>query len=244
MTHVVPRDELCPTMMAALRASPVERQAVIGCAPRAWANHIADGLGEQFDLDRDRIDRSRLISLAQEASPEKFFLSVMAWGGMKVGHGVSAWSEREVWYAPLQAALRGDASRRELYAGFAAKPVNGMRAAYFTKLIHFATVRSAEPVGYIMDQWTAKSVNLICRRDIVVLDAAGYVTPANDDRVYEQFCQIVDAIAAELGVAGAEAEERIYSRGGRRPAAWRAHVKANWRPNGGAATRRRSVVRP
>lgn len=244
MVRVVSRAELCPTMMGVLRASPVERQGMIGRAPRAWANHVADGLGEQFDLDRDRIDRTRLISLAREASPEKFFLSVMAWGGMKIGHGASAWSEREVWRAPLQAALRGDAPRRDLYARFAAKPVGGMRAAYFTKLIHFATARSAEPVGYIMDQWIAKSVNLICRRDVVALDPAGYVTPANDDRIYEQFCQIVDAIAAELGVAGAEAEERIYSRGGRRPAAWRAHVKASWRPSVGAAARSRSIVCP
>ena len=205
---------------------------MIGRAPRTWANHVEAGLGDRLKLDSERIDRARLEALAQEGAPEKFFLSVMAWGGMKIGHGISAWAERDRWSAALVDALTGGLSRGELYLRFATASTAGMRAAYFTKLIHFASTSRPAPVGYIMDQWTAKSVNLICREQVVTLDAAGYVLPLNDHQAYEAFCQAIDAIGNALQISGAQAEERIYSRGGRRPAAWRAHVKAHWRPEG------------
>lgn len=221
-------EALCPDAMAVLAASPIEAQGPIGRVPYGWANHVQAGLGDEFGLDRERIDRGRLIALAREGQTEKFFLSVMAWGGMKVSHGISAWAARDTWRAPLESALAGRLSRSALYARFAATSVAGMRAAYFTKLIHFASPPGAAPIGYIMDQWTAKSVNLIRRRTVVVLDAAGYVQPVNDDAAYEAFCQAVDAIGGHLQIGGAEAEERIYSRGGRRPAPWRAYVKQQW----------------
>ena len=223
---------LCPTQVAVLAACPIELQGVIGRAPRAWANHVEAGLGDRLGLDESRIDRDRLIGLAGEGQPEKFFLSVMAWGGMKVGHGISAWAERGNWTGALEAALAGGLSRAELYRRFAAVPTTGMRAAYFTKLIHFASATTEAPIGYIMDQWTAKSVNLICRRQVVTLDAAGYVLPINDHHVYDAFCQAIDAIGRALRITGSQAEERIYSRGGRQPAAWRRHVKTHWRPAG------------
>ena len=223
-------DILCPTTMAILAACPIEAQGAIGRAPCAWANHLQPGLGDQFELDHERITRDRLLSLAREGSPDKFFLSAMAWGGMRVDHGQAAWAARETWIKPLSAALAGGHSRGELYEQFAAVPVGGMRAAYFTKLIHFASVPRVSPVGYIMDQWTAKSVNLIRRQEVVALDAAGFVRPINDRHAYEAFCKVIDAIGAHLQIDGAKAEERIYSRGGRRRAPWRAYVKATWRP--------------
>ncbi|MES2894995.1 MAG: hypothetical protein V4759_03115 [Pseudomonadota bacterium] len=215
--------------MARLKASRVEPQGAIGRVPREWANHIEAGLGDRFALDDRRVDRARLFTLADEGAPERFFLSVMAWGGMKVGHGISAWAAQNQWQKPLAVALAGGESRADIFKRFAAAPVAGMPAAYFTKLIHFASRPEALPVGYIMDQWTAKSVNLICRREVVALDAAGYVLPRNDHHAYEAFCRVVDAIGDALQVAGAHAEERLYSRGGKRPADWRAHVKAKWR---------------
>lgn len=232
MTPASRNHALCPEAMARLKASPVESQGAIGRAPRAWANHIQAGLGDRFSLDEHRIDRARLFALAHESAPEVFFLSVMAWGGMKIGHGISAWAAQNKWQDPLDVALAGGESRADIFQRFASAPVAGMRATFFTKLIHFASRPEAGPVGYIMDQWTAKSVNLICRREVIALDAAGYVLPRNDHHAYEAFCGVVDAIGDALQVAGAQAEERIYSRGGRRPADWRAHVKANWRPAG------------
>ncbi|WP_374576340.1 hypothetical protein [Phenylobacterium sp.] len=230
MTAAEPSFTLCPSLVATLAACPIEPQGVIGRAPRAWANHVEAGLGDRLALDETRIDRARLFGLAREGQPEKFFLSVMAWGGMKVGHGISAWAERAHWSPALDAALAGGLPRAELYRRFAAVPTTGMRAAYFTKLIHFASALNEAPVGYIMDQWTAKSVNMICRSQVVTLDAAGYVLPINDHQVYEAFCKAVDALGEALQISGAQAEERIYSRGGRKPAAWRRHVKTHWRP--------------
>jgi hypothetical protein len=47
---------------------------------------------------------------------------------------------------------------------------------------------------------------------------------------YQAFCEEIDHIAAILGCSGQIAEERLFSRGGKSPAPWRAHVLANWPP--------------
>ena len=49
-----------------------------------------------------------------------FALLMMAWGGMKVGHGISAWAERANWTGALEAALaRGGGAATAATAGAA-----------------------------------------------------------------------------------------------------------------------------
>jgi len=210
-------------------------QGVFGRAPAAWARHVfarSEAPAVGLALDVDRIGRERLHQMRNEgASPERLFLSTMAWGGMKVSHGSAAWAMRSFWSDAIQQAVAGGSTRQELFAIFNARRVPGMRAAYFTKLIHFCQNRGAEPIGYIMDQWTAKSINLIWGKPIVRLEASNWVHPENDETVYETFCQKVDALALILGVSGSEAEERLFSRGGRTASPWRRHLRAP-RPRG------------
>lgn len=102
--------------------------------------------------------------------------------------------------------------------------IKGHGPSFFTKLLYFF---SPCPTSYIMDQWTAKSINLLTGRLVVRMDGdfpSGDNTGAN----YQNFCEEVDAVAALIGCSGQEAEERLFSRGGRPRWRWREYVVRNW----------------
>jgi hypothetical protein len=142
------------------------------------------------------------------------------------------WERRTSWVPTLEKLrteeemLSRDRAFRELHELRTACSLPGMRAPYFTKLIFFL-----RPVadGYIMDQWTAKSVNLLVGRDVVKLDRNGYVTDENGAEDYETFCQTIDCLRVPLGKQfGHEVEEKLMSEGHGK-GEWRNYVIANWR---------------
>src|SRR5690606_3910358 len=104
----------------------------------------------------------------------------------------------------------------------------GMGPAFFTKLIFFM---GQSPRGYILDQWTARSVNLLFCDDPIKLLPGGFVSDANDATAYERFCTRVEQLAPILSEAtgqphcGEEAERAIFSRGGKRAGKWRRYVR-------------------
>ncbi len=218
-----------------LNNCPVVPQGPIGTAPHSWATdvggqQIADGLG----LSRQRLSRADLCTLRDKgASPEKLFMSIMAWGGMKRDHGRLAWAQgpRGIWSERVTAILTGQLTRFQAYELFAnGDPIPGMGPAYYTKLIQFCQ-GGDNPFGYIMDQWTAKSINLLTGVSMVVVNSANRVVPTNDANVYEHFCAAIDTFALEIGVDGHEFEKRILSYGaqGRRPRGpWRQRVVDCW----------------
>lgn len=220
-----------PTHIEAFLSAAHEPQGTFGRVPARWAAHVFARCADPvrvLRLDGEWIGRDRLHALRDDgASPEVLFLSTMAWGGMKVAHGAAAWSMRPFWSEVIRKAMAGGSTRKELFAAFNSQAVPGMRAAYFTKLIHFCQKRDGQPIGYIMDQWTAKSVNLLWGAAAVRLEASNWVHPDNNEAVYESFCQKIDALALILDVSGSEAEERLFSRGGRVPAAWRRYVRGH-----------------
>jgi hypothetical protein len=97
-----------------------------------------------------------------------------------------------------------------------------MGPAYFTKLIFFLDPKHD---GYIMDKWTATSVNLLWNPWLIKLSAEYYVTDRNTEIEYEKFCQVIERIATELNLSPVIVEERLFSSGGRKSHPWRRHVK-------------------
>jgi hypothetical protein len=80
-----------------------------------------------------------------------------------------------------------------------------------------------------MDQWTAKSVNLLCNKEIIKLTTAGFVDPLkNDLAVYRTFCEVVDQLSIDLKMNGLDVEESMFSSGGKRKGQWRKVVIENW----------------
>lgn len=109
-----------------------------------------------------------------------------------------------------------------------------MGPAFFAKLTFFLSRRER---GYIMDQWTGLSVNLLFGPAIVdmnVIDGerpAHVVSDDNSGAHYEPFCQAVESLAQRTGWPAEPAEERQFCKGGPTRGPWRQHVIQH-RPNG------------
>lgn len=202
-----------------------------GSACRAWAENVS-GV-EQPNLPTERMNRRQVRSLIQTRglSDDETHLAVMAWGGQRRDHGRAVWALIER-LRPILSALRAGAiGRQGAYSQLhelttCEERVTCLGPAYYTKLLFFLPPRGQ---GVIMDQWTAKSMQLLFDRGaqapIVKLSHAGFVERRNDALIYEQFCVFVSELAQRYHVSDGNAEELIFS-GSRQP--WRNHVRAHW----------------
>lgn len=196
-----------------------------GAIPARWALALPNYAGGS--LPAGRLTRQVLRTFCSDAanSAEACFVACMAWGGMNRAHGRDAWSERSKWVPIVEQMRAGGLCRAEAYQRFDAAAVTGLGPAYFTKLIFFAR---PEADGFILDQWTGKSVSLLFTAPIVTITAAGWVTRMNDALVYQRYCEAIEHLAATLGVTGEVLEEMMFSRGGRVKHPWRQYVLTNW----------------
>jgi hypothetical protein len=226
-------------VLASIRGDGCEWTA--GRVPCEWAKHV--GLHERIvtQLPDIKICRANLLDFCKDVSCEVAVAAIFAWGGMKVSHGRRV-SSVFVWERLIDIGSKlksGDVCRKSAYEMLwlfrAQNRGCGLGPAYFTKLIYFLNPRHN---GYIMDQWTSLSVNLLFNRQgspIVDLSTSTYrgrrtdtVSDKNSPDSYVRFCLCIEELARELQTqTPSEAEEWIFSKGGRYPAPWRAHVIAN-----------------
>jgi hypothetical protein len=137
-------------------------------------------------------------------------------------------SENEqLWTSVVGALRRSSMDRRSSYE-LCADAVHRVKAggigpAYFTKLIYFANPRHD---GFIMDQWTSRSVNLLVDGPAVVkMRARDHVDPQNSADTYEHFCRIIEELSSLLlNRTAEETEQCLFSTGGKKPAPWRRYL--------------------
>lgn len=91
------------------------------------------------------------------------------------------------------------------------RKLTGMGPAYFTKLICFL---SRDLNGYTMDQWTAKSINLLLMKPLVKLTSSGLVSKSNTATTYEEFCLGIESLAKIIKKNPLDTEEMLFSNGG------------------------------
>lgn len=160
-------------------------------------------------------------------------LIVLAWGGMRLEHATMALrSYQDYWKKIVNDMLNENLSSVKAYEKFHClvnsgepKKLKGMGPAYFTKLIYFLQPKHD---GYIMDQWTARSMNLLRKGNYCEIhlipgnrrkDDKGlrsfYVDPKkNDASTYEDFCEDLECLANRLGMTTTDLEVAIFSNGG------------------------------
>lgn len=210
-----------------------DEQGAFGYAPVEWATWVSRNGGDIDQgtlsaLPQATVTRDELKRWARdEAMPlEVVVVSILAWGFMKRTHASSLFSKKHEGWMEVCAALRsGRLNRQQAYDEFLAlrrsEKLPGMGPAYFTKLIFFL---GENHDGYIMDQWTAASVNLLYSPKLVDRTSAHYVTDRNSSAVYERFCILIEDLARRLGIAPDVAELRLFARGGRYKHPWRKYV--------------------
>ncbi len=182
-----------------------------------------------------KLTRSELLdkNFVKDLNNAELAIAILSWGGMNREHGKSLFEQKE--WLDIIAKMSNNAikTRKEAYELFAAlrknKKLKGMGPAYFTKLICFVNPNLK---GYIMDQWTSKSINLLFDNKIVSLNNAGHVADKNTAQIYEDFCIKIEYLADLLKLKPIELEENLFSNGGINKGKWRQFVVDNWNING------------
>jgi len=228
-----------------LKSHAIIEQGAVGKNLRKWANNLRPDYkprtpgepskpqlltAEQSNKLPDRpVTRDELRQFCRDETPEIAFLAIAAWGGMNLRHGTVAWSGREAWKPALEALKTSNLPREQDFARLHALRIDGklpgVGIPYFTKFLFFLRPTAD---SYIMDQWTAKSINILTGRNVVLVNKYDWVVDTNDQHRYKEFCEIVDGLAKELGCDGNRAETAIMSKGSPNPWPWRTYVKAKW----------------
>lgn len=167
---------------------------------------------------------------------------VFAWGAMRRAPGVSDlffsnWDNYSTDLNQIIQNFRSNVySRGWAYEKLKRMHMEGCRPAYYTKLLFYF----GDDDTYIMDQWTAKSVELLwdkSDRIEIKFDTQGYVHANNHSGIYEEFCNRIETLTLTINnqlnsnYTPSQIEERIFSNGanlGQILGTWRAYVQANW----------------
>jgi hypothetical protein len=203
--------------------------------PAVMANRIGlSGLCEAVraqPLDRRRL--AELVSDGHNVSDHDVLWAILLWGGVNFANGPRLVNSDLSPLVEEVGKLRNGHSdrpdRASAYAGMsqaiASNGIRGIAPAFYTKLIFFSAPKLN---GYIMDQWTARSVNLICREPFIRITKNGWVEPRNTPEIYEKFRQTVDRLTLVCGFGDAEETEmRLFGTGGieKNACSWRKHVR-------------------
>lgn len=207
-------------------------------SPREWATRLGVAASIADLLSPAKSSRESIKELCADTTvlSATCFVAIMAWGGMKYHHARAIWRLREKWIRLVDELRDGSLTRANAFEKFwifrRENPGCGMGPAYYTKLIFFA---APEHNGYIMDQWTSLSANLLFISEpqpMVDLRVAGTghgrsanVTDKNNAQTYERFCQSIEQLATLFSTTSEQIEQRMFSQGGRNPARWRRYVR-------------------
>lgn len=157
------------------------------------------------------------------------YAAVMAWGGRGVdsrNYRLSLEADSRTALIAILTHLRvSKANRQTDFSAMqkAAANIKGLGISFYTKLLFFFREK---PDAYILDQFTAKSVNLLFDPCPIILTTSGYPHPDNTPEAYEWFCAAAEALAASRTPphtwCGEQVEQAMFDvRGG----AWRKHLR-------------------
>jgi hypothetical protein len=231
----LPSSALDEAHFAVLRDIPWTPYGPEGLMPISWADlNLDQWKGFDPPLPARRQSRTELRAYCRDPDtpPMHAFIAVMAWGKQlprsdRYREEVQA---KQGQICNMVTAVRRGMTRVEAYDRWRGQ-VWGLGPSYFTKLLAFLC--PCESMA-IMDQWAAKAVNLLYRREIVRLNAARSGTStspssSNTGKHYECYCHHLEDLQHRLGEASlSSTEERIFSRRGN--GTWRDHVEKHWMP--------------
>jgi len=200
-------------------------------AASAWTKSVGiEELGEEANCQPLSRSFLKQLSASGEASDRDVLWTILAWGGMR-RDAARRLARYEGRWIEIIGKLRRNGLDRSASYRICFDAVQGIRSggigpAYFTKLIFFANPRHD---GYIMDQWTSRSINLLIDGPAVVkMRTQNHVDPRNDADSYEHFCCAIEALSKVLANKNPEEiEQCLFSTGGHNPDPWRRYILLN-----------------
>lgn len=225
-----------------VQQTPDLNQGAVGVSPRDfWKTIICDGgitfKGVEVDskeLSENKLNREEVLDIIENKETNFIIkiISIFAWGKMKPENAVRFFGHYHKYKEALEKILTNEEKERmDMFREIKKLKLKNCQSPYFTKLLFFFTATSNKP-GYIMDQWTAKSINMITGELLVKLDKDGYVTGSNKGGDYERFCSIIDDLANHMydenEYNGSQIEQYLFDNGGTKPGKWRAYVDKNY----------------
>ena len=192
-----------------------------GASPKTWLGKF-DTSWKIPDLPEFALNRVELLRLIQPYKAEKqlnsidvrkLIICIFAWGGMRPTPtwGKSAIHTIESYEYICSELLRGLPSidaYDEFYKQHQKGMMKGIGPAYYTKLIFFL----GDQTGVIMDQWTARSTNLILNAPVIKLTRNKNVDKANCQQVYLKYLDFITELKNTLKIDSlSKTEELIFS---------------------------------
>lgn len=207
----------------------------LGVDPKSWFDWIHKKIKVNFDvniLSNEKVSRESIFSMVlnKSISTEICIITILAWGGMNRKNGFHLFSGSLEFINICERIRQGMIDRKQSYAEFLNLRkqglLKGMGPAYYTKLIFFLMPRS--PKGYIMDQWTSRSINLLFDPKIVEVSINKQnqhtVKDTNTSEIYEAFCTCIEKIAAKMNLDFETVEMMMFSTGSNK-GKWRNYLK-------------------
>lgn len=181
-----------------------------------------------------QFNRDRLFELCKNEKYSNLTLTIaiLAWGGMRFDHARDLFEQWNNLDPIIQKLRTGEIQTRFdafkiLQNTRANGQLPGLGIGYFTKLICFLNPNLK---GYILDQWTGKSINLLTGRELIKISSIGWVTDKNSPEIYGEFCEKIEQLSTLLEIEPIKVEELLFSKGGRHPGMWRKYLNINY-PN-------------
>jgi hypothetical protein len=175
----------------------------------AWVSKKQKEANDLFGclLDKHPLSRSDVEKFCQESknSEDLCWIAIMAWGGQELSRhrGLAGWSTLPNYKHLIFEIRNGRLSRKESYQKFLdcrkKGLMKGIDAPFFTKLIFFMNC-DRQNRGYIFDQWTAKSMKLLCPNLPIVIHGKSPRSIDNSSDVYEKFCEAIENLADQLRI--------------------------------------------
>jgi hypothetical protein len=227
--HSAPSPAWVPKHWNVLQGLPYTAAGAVGIAPSDWVRRLKlAGVPDANRLPQSPLDRAAVRQICRDNNKSVLFgyACAMAWGGQGLGptrpHAQSAWAAHADLKPILELLRTQPLNRGQAYELFLnGTRIPGLGPSFWTKLLFFFAERADL---YVMDQWVAKSVNLLVGRPLVPL-VGGCPPRDTPPAVYNTYCEEIDRIAKNLGLSGSQAEEKMMSHGGRKPGAGRRHVR-------------------
>ena len=169
------------------------------------------GFEEKFkgQLKPTYLDHSKLDEICKDHETydiEDCVLAILAWGQIYAtkNNFIPAWkslNKPEIKSFLEDIRIGRSCNRKEIYQKFTdyrlSGELKGLNTPYFTKLIYF--LMRGEARGYILDQFTAISANVLLKKNIININKDNKVDcKKNDAEVYEKYCEFIEDLAIYL----------------------------------------------